>query len=66
MNGDSDIYFTHANASSSVFFFCCVRNVGMVKNEVVLPLRDGSVVQNAFPGICMTIVEIGQRAILSF
>ena len=38
----------------------------MVKNEVVLPLRDGSVVQNAFPGICMTIVEIGQRAILSF
>ena len=48
------------------FFVCCVRNGGMVKNEVVPSLRTGSVVQNAFPGRRMTIVETGQRVILSF
>ena len=35
MNADSDIYFMHANALSSAFFFG-VRNVGIVSNELVL------------------------------
>ena len=35
MNADSDIYFTHANALCSEFFFG-VRNVGIASNELVL------------------------------
>ena len=51
MNVDSESIFIlpmQTFALSSVFFFCCVRNAGIISNESVLPLQNGSMAQRGF------------------
>ena len=46
MNADSDIYFTHAKASSSVFFFLSRMKC---RDRVWGSLSVGAGVQNVYP-----------------